>query len=211
MKYAFSCVIAALALTLPVQAEHLAPRNACGTLPGTDAFQMRLATAVANRNADLLEPLVHPEVLLDFGGGSGWEELRARLASPDYDLWTELDKVIRLGCAPSYEGSLAMPLYWSEDLGFDDAFATFVVTGSAVPMRAAPDPDARLVRMLDWEAVEVNMEMEEQGQVYASVRTRAGDSGFVEFAHLRSQVDYRLIADRGDDGAWRITHFIAGD
>ncbi|MDJ0641251.1 MAG: hypothetical protein QNJ15_00405 [Erythrobacter sp.] len=204
-------VLAALMLSAPASAEHLFPRNECAALPGADRFQMRLVTAVANRNADMLRPIVDPQIKLDFGGGEGWDLFKARLEAGEYDLWAELDKVIRLGCADAYRGSMAMPYYWPKDLGFDDPYSTYVATGDDIPLLAEPREDARQLRLLNWESVEVpRTQPYEDGQRFVAIRTRAGEAGFAELDRLRSQIDFRMIAERRE-GQWRITVFIAGD
>jgi hypothetical protein len=210
MKHAIWGALAALALATPAQGEHLYPRNECGSLEGADAFQMKLVTAVANRDEAMLRELVDPQVQLDFGGGSGWEEMRGRLNDEYYKLWDELDRVTRLGCARLDDNELALPWLWGQDLGFDDPFSTVVAIGSDVPLLAEPRAGAKQIRLLNWEAVTLMPEWNYEAQ-FAPVRTKQGEEGFVEFAHLRSQVDYRLIASRNDDGVWRIIYFIAGD
>ena len=205
--------VAAFALATPVHAEHLAPRNACGKLEGADAFQMSLATAVANRDAEMLRLLVHPEVHLDFGGGRGWELMRERLSSPDYNLWDEFAEVIRLGCDEGYEQSLVMPYYWGQDYGDLDAYGTYIVVGTKVPLYRTESGE-RTVRNLNWEAVEF-VSLFETAEVLAQakrweIKTRDGARGFVEPQTLRALVDFRLIAER-QDGTWVITTFIAGD
>jgi hypothetical protein len=84
---------------------------------------MTLATAVANRDEVMLLPLFAPDVLLDFGGGSGREELRRRLNDPEYRLWDELEALLPLGCAEGADGGITMPWLWAQDLDEDDAFA----------------------------------------------------------------------------------------
>lgn len=215
MKLSIFAMAAAVALATPAQAEHLAPRNGCFKLEGADASQMSLATAVANHSAVMLEKLVDPEVLLDFGGGSGWDEMRGRL-DDDYDkLWDELDKVTRLGCATAYDPAIAMPYYWGQKMPDEaEAYDTYIVLGDAVPVYRAITGDA-VVRRLSWEAVSiVDYQGTDEGAAAATrweIRTFTGTKGFVERDKLRSLVDYRLLAERGEDGRWRITHFIAGD
>ncbi len=203
--------LAALTIAAPTSAEHLYPRNECRSLPGADKFQMRLVTAVANRNADMLKPLVDDEILLDFGGGTGWDLLSERLETGEYDLWNELDKTIRLGCAVAYQGSMAMPYYWPQDLGFEDPYSTYVVIGDDVPLLAEPREDARRLRLLNWESVEMpQTQPYEDGQRFVQIRTRAGEAGYAELARMRSQIDFRMIVE-SREGEWRITTFVAGD
>ena len=213
MKFHIFAAAVTCVLATPAHSEHLAPRNECGTLEGADAFQMALVTAVANRNAEMLRPLVHPQVHLDFGGGRGWELMGERLQSPDYDLWAELDEVIRLGCDEGHEQSLVMPYYWGQDYGDLDAYGTYIVVGTKVPLYRTESGE-RTVRNLNWEAVEF-VSLFETAEVLAQakrweIKTRDGARGFVEPQTLRALVDFRLIAER-QDGTWVITTFIAGD
>lgn len=139
--------IAAMAMAAPAAAEHLEPRNACTSMAGADEFRMTLVTAVANRDPDMLQTVIDPGILLDFGGGSGWEEMRARLDAADYRLWDELDTVIRLGCDRAYQDSLVMPYYWGQDFGDMDAYGTYIVLGADVPMFATAKSERRIARL----------------------------------------------------------------
>ena len=47
---------------------------------------------------DALIALTDPDVTLDFGGGSGGEELRKRLDGGAYNSWRDLADAVRLGC-----------------------------------------------------------------------------------------------------------------
>ncbi len=204
-------VIAFAVLATPASAEHLYPRNECTHLEGVDAFRMTLSTAVANRNAEMLQSIVDPDIMLDFGGGSGWEEFRARLESEQRGLWGELQKTIALGCAADSDFEMAFPWLWSQNLGTDDPFSAFVSLGTKVPLRSEPRANAPLVRYLNWEVVTLTGPYNPD-QTYLEVSTRTGDKGFVLFDQLRSEIDYRLLVFRDEEsGAWRITHFIAGD
>ena len=213
MKWKLAIAGAAMVATMPLAAKSVPPQDRCGDAEGADQFRMALAMATANRDADLLRPLVDPQVHLDFGGGTGWDLLRERLDDPDYDLWSELDKVQRLGCGIFSEdrgGEMYMPYYWAVDPGTDDPFATFFVVGSDVPMHAARDASSKLVTKLDWDVVTLIDELSEDQPTLAKVRTASGREGFVAWDRLRSQVDYRMIVGRRD-GDWRIVTFIAGD
>lgn len=205
--------IAAMALAAPAAAEHLEPRDACRAMAGADDFRMTLVTAVANRDAEMLQTVIDPDILLDFGGGSGWEEMRARLDAADYRLWDELDTVIRLGCDRAYQDSLVLPYYWGQDFGDMDAYDTYIVLGADVPMFATAKGERRIAR-LRWEAVEAvgffdMVEGDREAPLW-EVQTRNGKLGFVDRTLLRALVDYRLIAEQRD-GEWKITTFVAGD
>lgn len=205
-------LIAAAACVGPVHAKSVPPQNACEGISGADGFRMKLITAVANRDAALLKSITHPQVHLDFGGGTGWATMEERLDDPDYRLWEELDKVLRLGCGARGEDELYLPYYWGEDLGTDDAFSTFIVTGDDVPLLREPTEDAgsrQVVKLLDWDVVTLVSEWDDEAE-FAEVETSGGERGYVAWSRLRSQVDYRMIVTR-DAGDWLITVFIAGD
>ncbi len=215
-KRAILAGCASLFLAAPASAEHFAPRNECEALAGAEEFQRTLVTAVANRNAAMLRSIVDPNILLDFGGGSGWELLQDRLASPELQLWSELDKVLRLGCAVTEEGRISMPFYFSQELPEDtDPYGTYITLGDRVPLfRSETGTD--IVQYLDWEAV-VNIDMFETAEELERAerwqfRTSGGTRGYMDPESVRSLVDYRLLAEKREGAdEWRMTVFVAGD
>jgi len=207
----FAGFASALVLIAPAHAEHLAPRNDCRHLAGFEQFERALVTAVANRYTPMLKPIVDPNVHLDFGGGSGWDELVRRLDDPERNLWSELSKVLALGCGSTAEDELSYPWLWSQDLGIDDPFSSFVALGDAVPLRKEPSSDAPILRNLNWEAVRL-IGPYNGDQTFLQVRTRRGETGFVAFDRLRAEIDYRLLAVRNKQtSTWQVTNFVAGD
>lgn len=187
----------------------LAPRNACRDIPGADRFRAAMAAAVKARDADALIALADPNIKLDFGGGAGTAELRRRLTDDEYDLWTELDAVLALGCGPNQAGGITLPWYFTQETPGIDQMMGMIVTGTDVPMLSAADEGAEAVRSLSWNAVELTGGLQ-SGAAYQHVRLADGTTGFVASEKLRSLVDYRLLASE-QDGKWRITVFIAGD
>lgn len=187
----------------------LAPRNACGDIPGADRFRTDLTRAVRERDADALIALADPDIKLDFGGGAGTAELRRRLTDDEYNLWTELDAVLALGCGPNQAGGITLPWYFTQETPGIDQMMGMIVTGTDVPMLSAADEGAEAVRSLSWNAVELTGGLQ-SGAAYQHVRLADGITGFVASDRLRSLVDYRLLASE-QGGKWRITVFIAGD
>lgn len=186
------------------------PRDECVKLPGFPAFRDALFAAVAKRDSEALVALADPAINLDFGGGAGRDELRRRLDDPKTGLWDEIAGVVALGCAA--DGTVAtLPAIFSRVPDDADAARTMLVTGSEVPMRRKPAPDAEAIRMLDWALVALKGASFDPTQRYAEVTTADGSSGFVATAKLRSLLDYRVIADKSGADAYRITALIAGD
>ena len=186
------------------------PRDECAKLPGYSAFRDAVFAATAKRDGEALVALADPDVHLDFGGGSGREELRKRLADPKSGLWGEIAALAMLGCAA--DGTVAtLPAIFSRVPDDVDAARTMLVTGSEVPLRRKPSPAALEVRKLDWALVMLKGDGFDPAARYAEVTAADGSSGFVATAKLRSLLDYRLVADKTEGGTYRITALIAGD
>lgn len=211
MKSLCLCAAFAMAaLSTPISAQQsYPPRDECRGDAAAQAFRYTLTTAVANRNAAMLRPLVAPQVELDFGGGSGWETFDARLDDPAYALWEELDRVLLLGCAIMKGGELTLPWHWAQDFGDIDYFEAMLVTGSDVPLRAAAAPEALVRARIDWGLVTLVEGWDPEAE-YLEVRDGRQRTGFIRSDRLRSMVDYRLLARPGPEG-YRIVAFIAGD
>ena len=197
----------------PASAKPLAaypPRDECAKLPGFPAFRGALFAATAKRDGEALVALADPDVRLDFGGGAGREELRKRLADSMSGLWGEIAALATLGCAA--DGTVAtLPAIFSRVPDDIEPVRTMLVTGSDVPLRRKPSSAAPQVRKLDWALVTLKGDGFDPAARYAEVTASDGSAGFVATAKLRSLLDYRLIADRTEGGAYRITALIAGD
>ena len=194
----------------PLAEPDYTPRDECSALPGWPAFSERLRAAVQARDATALAGLAAPDVLLDYGGGSGTGELAKRLADPKAPLWHELDDALSLGCA--IQGGLAVQPWYFWNLPDDiDSASTMVVTGSDVPLHARPSATAEPVAMLDWPMVTIDSVRFDPKARFNLVRTREGRrKGYVETTRMRGVLAYRLIAEP-NNGDWRITAFVAGD
>lgn len=193
-------------LTNPQQAGPWAPRDGCIAEPGALEFREKLAAAVLAKDADALAALADANIKLDFGGGGGTAELKKRLSDPDQALWKALTNLVPLGCALNPEGGLTVPWYFAQDMKLDDPYLSMVVRGVDVPLLDAPKADAKIVKRLSWDVVEV----QNDPGAYAEVKAADGKKGFVEADKLRSIIDYRLLADKGADG-WKLSAFVAGD
>ena len=191
------------------------------------AFRDRLLTAVIERDVDYIISVAHPEIHLDFGGGTGTEELRNRLSEgqrfyyageDDSDtkryreeLWLGFESALRLGGVLDEEnGSFVAPHYFGVDhtnLRYDPFFTDFVIADN-VAVRDRPNRYGEVIDRLDYEFVE---RLEGGfGTSYGLVKLEGGRQGWVHKDLLRSAVDYRVGLDR-IDGAWTMTFLIAGD
>jgi len=206
------------------QASAYAPRNDCTEMPGAAQFLRDLNDAVARRDEDALAALAAEDIKLDFGDGAGIAELRRRVSAPGGGLWEELEQLVTLGCASNSQGGLTVPWYFEQQIPVADPLGGFMVTGTDVPMRRAPESDAPVVARLDWAAVDlVPGEAEHAGFRHVRAVPPPGEgedsvgglrpdppSGYVAQGQLRSMVDYRLTA-ASRNGRWRIISFVSGD
>jgi len=188
------------------------PRDECRADPGAAAFLDALAAAVDARDSAALVALAADDVHLDFGGGEGKDELRARLDGKveGYgDLWPELATILSLGCADDGDRMITLPWYFAQDFGDRDEFSTMLVIKPPAKVRAAPDYDAEPVATLRWDVVEVPGDYNPEAN-FTEVVLPDRSRGYVETAALRSLIDYRLVAEK-TDGGWKIIAFVAGD
>ena len=208
----------AFALASPAHAgqspglESYEPRDECRGDPAAAAFLGALKAAVEARDADALVALASEEVHLDFGGGSGRDELRARLdGGEEYygDMWKEFAAVLALGCAKDEDGMIMLPWYWGQDFGDLDPFSTMLTIRDGVKVRSAPTATAEVVKTLGWEAVAITADYLPDAE-FTEIQLDGQPNGYVETSALRSMIDYRLLAEQVD-GEWRIITFVAGD
>jgi len=192
----------------PLAKGEWAPRDTCEAVEGAGLFRRQLAAAVEARDADVVAALSAEDIKLDFGGGEGRAELRARLGDASRGLWEELDAILALGCSANEQGGITIPWYFDQDLGGADPFTSMLVIGENVPVLTEPKPSAEKLDTISWDLVEpvsFNPQSPFQG-----IKVGDDGTGYIATDRLRSPIDYRLIAS-SRNGRWRITSFVAGD
>lgn len=200
--------VAQTAFKEDLQAGPWAPRNECIDDEGAKAFLDSLRKAVTKRDAKALLALTAPEVQLDFGGGAGHAQLQQQLEDKQQSLWDDLDRLAGLGCSLDEMGNLTLPWVFAQDTKVDDAFTAMLALGEKVPVHETADPASPVVEYVAWDFVDLASEYSEDPML--KVRTRIGREGYAARDQLRSLVDYRLIARKGEDG-WKIDLLVAGD
>lgn len=200
--------VAETAFKEDLQAGPWAPRNECKDNAEAKAFLDNLRMAVTKRDTGALLALTSPDVQLDFGGGAGHGLLQQNLSAEEHPLWEDLDRLAGLGCALDDDGNLTLPWIFAQDTKVSDAFTAMLALGEKVPVYETADPASPVIEYVAWDFV--NLAGEYSQDPMLKVRTRAGREGFVARDKLRSLVDYRLIARKGNDG-WKIGLLVAGD
>lgn len=207
------------------QSMRVAPFDEAEVDPAFEAYRARLLEAIVARDVEAVLAAAHPEILLDYGGGAGREELRARLlVDPETlgdgywheadrlreEFWAELESVLRLGGIFSAGGTeFTAPYIWSLEPPEDmDAFDMMWVTGEDVPLLDRPIRWGRELGRLHWDVVSYMGGAE--GTPYDGVELANGTQGYVPREYVRPYVGYRAIFQRRQ-GVWQMTVFIAGD
>lgn len=187
-----------------------APRDECSAQEGGAQFLAALKAAIKARDAKAFADLTLPDVVLDFGGGGGREAVLEMLGQGSAK-WKELDKIMALGCAWDEDNSaLVLPWFFNQDLGDADPFSTMVTLGSEVPLMSRPSRRGRVQKVLNWQLIHVyEVEVDDPGYRTVAV-IDSNYEGYMRIASLRSQLDYRLRAEKSG-GKWLITAFVAGE
>jgi hypothetical protein len=201
-------IVAPAAEPKPLAEGKFAPQDTCGTVEGADLFRRQLAATIEARDAEVFAALAAEDVKLDFGGGAGRAELRARLDDDGRGLWAELDALMTLGCSANKQGGITIPWFFDQDLGTADPYTAWLVTDEAVPVLAGPDRTAEQRATVSWDLVEV-AEFDPQAD-FQAVELADGTTGFISTRKLRSAIDYRLIAS-SRNGRWRMISLVSGD
>jgi hypothetical protein len=192
----------------PLAKGEWAPQDTCEKVEGAGLFRRQLTAAIEARDADVLAALAAEDIKLDFGGGEGRAELRARLGDESRGLWEELDAILALGCSANEQGGITIPWYFDQDMGEADPFTSMLVMGEDVSVLNEPKPSAEKLDTISWDLVEpVSFDPESPFQ---EIKVADGGTGYIATVKLRSLIDYRLIAS-SRNGRWRITALIAGD
>ncbi|MXP25899.1 hypothetical protein GRI39_07565 [Altererythrobacter indicus] len=193
---------------IPLAKGPYAPRDTCFNVKGADAFRVKLAQVVKDRDVDGMVALAASDIKLDFNGGSGSEELRRRLEDDQWNLWEELDELMGLGCATNNQGGITLPWYFVQNYGSILPQNGMIVTGENVRVMKEPHADAETLRRISWDIVKIDHLMPDDR--YQPVTLSDGEKGYIDSDRLRSLLDYRLVAS-SRNGKWSITSFTAGD
>ena len=129
------------------------PVDECMHLDGYFDLRQKFEGIVQRRDATSLTAMLSPTISWSFGGDEGkaafienWK-LKSGKASP---IWTELDKIVKLGCTSDNAG-IVMPHMFSQDPGTGDAGAgAALVLGPEVKLRAGPSTTSAQKALMNW-------------------------------------------------------------
>ncbi len=192
-------------------AKRFPPKDECLHIDGYFELRQKFEGIVQRRDSKAFLAMVIPSVSWSFGGEEGKEafakewKMETGKASP---IWAELDKIVRIGCAP--DGNIVtMPHLFKQDPGKDQSGAGMaLVLGPEVKLRAGPSTATAQKALINWEAVNTG-EADPTGK-WTSVTTADGKKGYIRNDYLRGFLDYRIGFERKAAG-WQIIYFITGD
>jgi hypothetical protein len=219
VRRALTLVAAFVAIAMSAQAAgpRLAPVDEGLRDPSFVQFRNELKAVIARKDAAKLFRYLASDIRLSFGGTFGGPEFQKVWKPFDKDtkVWAALSLIVDNGGKFIAPGGFAAPYAYAAFPEDFDAFEYVVVTNPAAILREKPATNARVIRKLDHDIVEVvkssgKMQHEAGPNDWDEVKTANGQRGFVLSSDVRSPVEYRAIFEKRK-GKWLLQTLIAGD
>lgn len=195
----------------------LLPVDEAAKDPSFVKFRNELKDVIARKDAAKLFHYLASDIHLSFGGHYGAPEFHKMWKPFDKDtkVWKALSLVVDNGGTFPVPGGFAAPYVYAAFPEEFDAFTSVVVMNPEAVMRDAPNANARVVRKLDHDILEVvnassSAQHEASPNDWVEVKHAAGQRGFVLATDVRSPIDYRAIFEKRK-GKWVMQTFVAGD
>lgn len=182
--------------------------------PSLVKFRDGLLKAVKRKSVKDLVKHLDPKIKNDFGGGddsvNGFKKTWKLDKNPGKSkVWAELTKVLSLG-GDFMESTFAAPYLYAHWPDEYDAFEYSVVVTDTAKLRAEASDKAAAVRPLKREIVYVIDTGEDNASGWREIATFDKQRGWVKEREIHSPIGYRALFSK-KSGAWKMTHFIAGD
>jgi hypothetical protein len=180
-------------------------------------FRDELKAVIARKDAAKLFHYLASDIQLSFGGDYGGPAFHKMWKPFDKDtqVWKALSLIVDNGGKFVVPGGFAAPYAYAafpEDI---DAFSYVVVTNPRALLRERPHANARVIRELDHDILEVvnssgKMQHEAGPNDWDEVKHVSGQRGFVQSADIRSPIEFRAVFEKRK-GRWVMQTLIAGD
>jgi hypothetical protein len=180
-------------------------------------FRDELKSVIARKDAAKLFHYLASDIQLSFGGDYGGPAFHKMWKPFDKDtqVWKALSLIVDNGGKFVVPGGFAAPYAYAafpEDI---DAFSYVVVTNPRALLRERPHANARVIRELDHDILEVvnssgKMQHEAGPNDWDEVKHVSGQRGFVQSADIRSPIEFRAVFEKRK-GKWVMQTLIAGD
>jgi hypothetical protein len=207
--FALAILVTTLAAAAPAKPlpKKLPPVEQCGGDPAFNAFRQKLTKAVLAKDRAAFLGLMGPDVIADFGGGSGPAAVGKTIDNAGDEYWMELQQIVKLGCARSGDARVIPSVTvqfepWAE---LKDADYLMVAIPGA-KLRKTPDHPGKVITALAWDVVTIIPGNDFQTEVVL----RDGRKGWLMDNELVGPMGYRFYMEKLD-GKWAVTALVAGD
>jgi hypothetical protein len=189
------------------------PKDECLHVPGYFELRWKFEDIVRRKDEKALMAMVNPNIDIEIGGEAGKDSFLRKWQLPSASvspIWSELEKVLRLGCYAESDRQVFMPQFLALDPHWNDDRVAMkaLVLGENVNLRAGPAANAASKALLSWDMVAAAEDASNDGWI--AVTTRDGKSGYVHAKYLRYYWDYRVGFMRQGD-KWSLNMMMAGD
>lgn len=181
------------------------------------AFRNRLQVVVAKKDVGGLKKCLAKDIKNNFGGGTGLADFNNawKPGDPHSAVWSTLSAALKLGGNFDSKTSFSAPYVYSAWPNDVDGFNYVAVVTAGAVLRSAPRADAKPLRTLDYDILEVvqsqSMPQHEAGpDDWDEVKDAKGNHGFVLVRDVRSPIDFRILFEKRK-GKWLIASFVSGD
>jgi hypothetical protein len=203
-----------LLMVIPcANAKTFPPRDECAGVRDFQPVWQRLLTAVKARDSKALLALAADDIGWSQGdnaGKAGFAQFWRLQDGKKSRIWTELDRIVTLGCAVDGR-DLTIPYLASRLPEGADHNIYLVVTGTNVNLRSGPSATANVITQLSWEVVvEVEAPRIKVAEGWSRIQTGQGLTGYISTPYLRSADDYKAVFQHYK-GQWLITAFVEGE
>jgi hypothetical protein len=204
-------LLVALALSAASPAELprvLRPIEQCTTDAGFNQFRSRLKQIVAKRDRTAFLALLAPEVLVNFGGGSGPKAFEGEWSfdhSEYGNVWGQLEKMLKMGCARDGKSRIIPSLSMQIDQNYDEDWVLVLPPGGMI--FDVVNNEVVYSEVMPWAVAAVT---DRNSDTRTYVKLSDGRTGSLSDDELYEPTGYRMIVEKRG-GKWMITAFVAGD
>ena len=211
MKAACASLFLLLLLTAPAPAAtlpaKLPPIDQCTSESSFTKFRSDLRRVVTKKDRAAFVALLAPDVLVNFGGGTGRKafEQEWTFDPAEYgNLWDQLGTMLTMGCAKDGGSRIIPSLPMQVEQDFDQEWVVILPGAKLYKEAGVRSANPRTV---PWTVAVVSSRASD---TMTGVKLPDGREGFIADDRVYEPVGYRMIVEQRG-GKWRITAFVAGD
>lgn len=194
-----------LAAELP---RNLPPVEQCSGDRSFVQFRNRLKQIVAEKDRAAFLALLAPDVLVNFGGGTGRDEFAKAWSfdATEYgNVWSQLEKMLKMGCARDGASRIIPSLPMQVEPDSDEDWVVVLPPGAMIFKWVGNE--LAYSEVMKWTVATVTSRVSD---TMTDVKLPDGRDGSISDDYLYEPGGYRMIVEKRR-GKWTITAFVAGD